>query len=110
MSGVTTLAQRKQARVEEIRAGLACLREELAAYGEAHGGRFWLYGSAVTGRIHYESDVDILTDFDADRTEAAIDFVERTCEALRLKADVQPKAWCTPAHIRKISATAQVLP
>jgi len=110
MSGIATLAQRKLARTDEIREGLARLRERLAEYGETHDGQFWLYGSAATGRIHFESDIDIVTDFDAEQTAAVVDFVEKTCAALRLKADVQPKTWYTSGYLKKISAKAQVLP
>ena len=95
MGSVQTLAQRKQARVEEIRAGVASLREALAAYGRAHGGRFLIYGSAVTGRLHDDSDVD---------------FVEETCARLNLPADVQPKTWCKEAFLERIMPQAQVVP
>ena len=110
MSDVTTLSQRKKARAEEIRAGFESLRAKLADYGRAHGGRFWIYGSAATGHFHFKSDIDILTDFASEKTASAIGFVETTCAALHLTADVQPKAWCTPAFLEKISATALVLP
>ena len=110
MSSVRTLAERKTARTEEIRAGIERLRDLLAGYGREHSGRFWIYGSAATGRLHFESDVDILVDFEQSKTAAAIDFVERTCGDLQLKVDVQPKAWCTPEFLKKVSATALVLP
>lgn len=107
---VQTLAQRKQARVEEIRSGVDLLREELARYGRAHGGAFWLYGSAATGKLHFDSDVDILVDFDEAGVVAALDFVEDACARLRLKADVQPLTWCKAHFIERIKPEAQVLP
>jgi len=110
MESVQTLAQRKQARVEEIRAGMASLREALAAYGRAHGGRFLIYGSAVSGRLHYDSDVDLLVDFPAPATSAAVDFVEETCARLNLPVDVQPKTWCKEAFLARIIPQAQVVP
>ena len=85
MESVQTLAQRKRARVEEIRAGVASLREALAAYGRAHGGRFLIYGSAVSGRLHYDSDVDLLVDFPEPQTADAVDFVELACARLKLR-------------------------
>src|SRR5271156_2927219 len=54
MTLVQTLAERKRARVEEIRAGLDALRKKLTEYGRAHGGKFMMFGSAVTGRLHYQ--------------------------------------------------------
>jgi len=110
MTAVQTLDERKRARAEEIREGVGRLRDELAEYGRTHGGRFWLYGSAVTDRIRYDSDIDILVDFDPLRTAAAFDFLESACARLRLKLDAQPKAWCTAAFIDRISLKALVLP
>ncbi len=110
MATVLTLQQRKQARVAAIRAGFSLHREELADYGRRDGGRFWVYGSAATGRLHYESDIDILADFDEARVSAALDFVERRASDLGLKADVQPKAWCTEEFLARISESALVLP
>jgi predicted nucleotidyltransferase len=43
----------------------------LAEYGRAHDGKFVLYGSAVSGRIHYDSDVDIIVDFEEDDLTAS---------------------------------------
>jgi predicted nucleotidyltransferase len=110
MSGVVTLTERKQARADEIRAGFGRLRDALADYGRAQGGRFWVYGSSATGDLHFESDIDVLVDFEPAKIAAAIDFVEGTCTALRLKVDVQPKSWCTPEFLKKVLATAVVLP
>ncbi len=110
MSGVMTLTDRKRARAEEIRAGFDRLRRALADYGRAHGGSFWVYGSAATGDIHFESDIDIVVDFPPAAVSLALDFVERTCAALRLRADVQPKSWCTAAFLERIAADSLVLP
>jgi predicted nucleotidyltransferase len=110
MSLVQTLDQRKNARIEAIRIGFAALRERLAAYGRAHGGAFIVYGSAVSGKLHIESDIDVLVDFPAERMAAALSFVEATCADLDLKADVQPRSWCTTEFIDRIQPTALVLP
>jgi predicted nucleotidyltransferase len=110
MDSVLTLQQRKAARVEEIRVGFERLRKALSDYGRQHGGRFLVYGSAVTGRFHYESDIDILVDFDERRLSAALSFVEDMGADLRLKVDVQPIGWCTPEFVEKVSKTALVLP
>jgi predicted nucleotidyltransferase len=110
MALVKTLAERKRAQVEAIHAGIARLRKDLTEYGRGHGGKFVLYGSAVSGRIHYDSDVDIIVDFEEDNLAAAIDFVESTCRRLKLKADVQPKSWCKEGFLRKIAPNTLVLP
>ena len=110
MTRVQTLADRKKARVEEIRAGFAQLREDLASFGFSHHGKFWIYGSAATGQFHLDSDIDIIVDFDDDQISLALDFVERACHRLGLKPDVQPKAWCTDAFVQKIYPKALLLP
>ena len=110
MTRVQTLEERKRARVEEILAGLDVLRKKLTEYGRAHGGKFMMFGSAVNGRLHYDSDVDILVDFDDAGVGAALDFVERTCAALKLRADVQPKSWCKDDFIARIAPGSLVLP
>ena len=110
LSAFETLAERKHARVEEIRAGVAVLRGLLADYGAAHGGRFWLYGSAVTDRLRFDSDVDLLVDFPQEQATQAVDFVEAECARLRLEADVQSKAWCKEGFLKRVAATAVVIP
>jgi predicted nucleotidyltransferase len=110
MAEVVTLDERKRARVAEIRDAVARLRQELADYGKTHGGRFWLYGSAVTGQIRYDSDIDVLVDFDSSRQADAFDFLEAACARLRLKLDARPKARCTRAFIDRIAPKAVVLP
>lgn len=110
MIKIQTLADRKKTRVEEIRVGFARLRKELADFGLSHRGKFWVYGSAATGRFHPESDVDIMVDFDDAQINNALEFVEKTCARLGLKADVQPKSWCTDAFIERIYPKALLLP
>jgi predicted nucleotidyltransferase len=110
MAEVQTLADRKRARVEKIRVAFARLREELASFGLSHHGKFWVYGSASTGKFHLNSDIDIIVDFDEAQTNHALDFVEATCARLGLKADVQPKSWCTDVFIERIYPKALVLP
>lgn len=110
MTEVQTLADRKKARVEEIRAGFARLREELANFGLRHHGKFWVYGSAATSKFHPASDIDIIVDFDDAQINRALDFVEATCARLGLKPDVQPKSWCSDAFIERIYPKALLLP
>src|SRR5271154_2552470 len=109
MTLAQTLAERKRARVEEIRAGIDVLRKKLTEYGRAHCGKFLMFGSAVNGGPHYDSDVDILVDFDEAGVGAALDFVETTCAALKLHADVQPKAWCKEEFIARIAPGSLVI-
>ena len=62
-----------------------------------------MFGFAVNGRLHYDSDVDILVDFDDAGVGAVLDFVERIAPRLELIADVQPKSWCKNDFIARIA-------
>ena len=110
MTEVRTLADRKKARVEEIRAGFARLRKELADFERSHRGKFWVHGLASTGKFHPASDIDIIADFDDAQISHALDFVEKTCARLGLKPDVQPKSWCSDAFIERIYPKVLFLP
>lgn len=106
---IVTLSERKKARVAAIRSGVERLRAELTDYARLHRGRFWLYGSAASGDLRYDSDVDILVDFGADRVSAAWRFAEEACMRLGLKPDIRPLAACSEAFIERIAPKAQVL-
>jgi predicted nucleotidyltransferase len=106
---IVTLTERKEARVAQIRSGLERLRPELAGYARHNGGEFWLYGSAASGDLHYDSDVDILVDFAPDVLAAAVVFAEDACARHGLKPDVKPKSWCTDAFIVRIAPKTLVL-
>lgn len=110
MSSYLTLEQRKSARLGEIQRGFAQLCAELADYGRSNGGKFWLYGSAVKDRLRFDSDIDILVDFDAPQLAQAVGFVEAAGERLKLTIDVQPKNWCKAAFLEKIAASARIVP
>jgi predicted nucleotidyltransferase len=110
MTRVLTLADRKKARIEEMRAAFGCLREDLAEFGRVRGGKFWIYGSAVSGAFHPASDIDIITDFDDALTSDAMDFVEKACARLGLKCDAQPRTWCSIAFFERIACKALLLP
>jgi len=110
MDAVVTLRRRKSDRVDQIREALARLRDELAEYGRLHGGRFWIYGSAASGELHFESDIDVIADFDPETTSGAMAFLESRASDLRLRIDAQPKAWCTEEFLTRIARGALVLP
>jgi predicted nucleotidyltransferase len=106
---VVTLEERKKARVAALRSGVERLRVELTDYARRHSGRFWLYGSAASGELRYDSDVDLLVDFDEDRLSAAATFAEGACRRLGLRLNCMPRAWCTDEFIRRISFKATIL-
>jgi predicted nucleotidyltransferase len=107
---IVTLTQRKKARTEQIRAAVERLKVELADYATSNHGRFWLYGSAASGNLRYDSDADILVDFEPAALSGAITFAEDACARLGLKPDIKPKSWCKPEFLRRIEPKALVLP
>ncbi len=106
---VVTLAERKAAAIDRKCAALDALREVLADYVRAHGGRFLLFGSAARGTIRRDSDVDILTDFSEPETAAAWNFAERACWDRGLDPDVMPKAWCKADFLAHIAPDIEVI-
>lgn len=101
-----TLAERKAARVAEMREALALLRERLRDYARQHGGRFLLYGSAARGELRYDSDVDLVLDFPGDAEEAAWVFAEETCWELQLTPDIMPGSWSKPEFLARVRTEA----
>ncbi len=103
---IVTLKERKTAERARREAAVAVLRARLAAYAAAQGGRFLLYGSAARGTMRYNSDVDVLVDFPAQRKAAAWDFAEEVARELRLPLDVNYADWCSAKFLEHIQAVA----
>jgi predicted nucleotidyltransferase len=109
MHGIVTLAERKAAEATRRQRAVADLRRALDAYASAHGGRFLLFGSAASGEMRYDSDVDILVEFPPDRQVAAWNFAERACWDLRLPPDIMASAWCSEEFLALVRPDAEVL-
>lgn len=107
---IVTLTERKKARTEQVRQGVERLKVVLADYAGKNHGRYWLYGSAASGNLRYDSDADILVDFAPAALPAAMTFAEEACARLGLKPDIKPKSWCKPEFLRRIEPKALVLP
>lgn len=109
MQRIVTLPERKAAEAERRRRAVEDLRLALAGYAAAQGGRFLLFGSAARGTMRYDSDVDILVDFPADRLDAAWNFAERACWDRDLEPDVLPFAWCKGRFLERITPDLEVV-
>jgi predicted nucleotidyltransferase len=106
---IVTLKERKAKEAERRRLAVAELREALAAYARAHGGRFLLFGSAARGEMRYNSDVDILVDFPGKALNEAWNFAERACWDRKLDPDITSFAWCRDQFLARITPDLQVL-
>jgi predicted nucleotidyltransferase len=104
-----TLAERKAERVVFLHKAVATLRSRLEEYARDHGGAFLLYGSAALGQMHYDSDVDILLDFDEKKLAEAWRFAERACWDLGLKPDLCPVDWCRQDFLAQVREHAVML-
>ena len=104
-----TLSDRKKAQVDAIRSAVPVLERLLRDYAEIHGGRFLLYGSAVSGRLHYESDVDVLVDFPRDQMGAALDFANELGARYDVAIDALAYSHCKPDFLKRVLRDAKVL-
>jgi len=113
MTDFVTISDRKNAKVEAILAALPALERDLADYAKAHGGRFWLFGSAVTGRLHYDSDIDVLADFPVgdigNALGNALDFVQDWGAKHDLPIDAFGLAYCKPDFLERVMPRAKAL-
>ena len=99
---VTTLPERK--RLEAARRGRAArsVMEELRTYARAKGGCFVVFGSVASGRVRYDSDIDILVDFPAEESAQAWCFAEEICARHAIALDILDAATTRAAFVEVI--------
>jgi predicted nucleotidyltransferase len=98
----------EEARRRTEAAGL--IRDALAFYGRALGGRYWLYGSAARGAITHRSDIDLLIDFPPDKRREAYNYAERVCAEFAMEAHLMPLDWCADDFLDHIRPDMVSLP
>ncbi|WP_170923176.1 nucleotidyltransferase domain-containing protein [Fulvimarina manganoxydans] len=81
------LEERKALEANRRRAAADSVMDALERYAKAHGGRFHVVGSAVTGQMRYDSDLDVLVEFPPNHEHDAFTFVEDLCIEHRLPLD-----------------------
>ena len=109
MTKILTLKARKDAKVKALHEALPVIERALANYANELGGRFILFGSAVTGRLHYESDIDVLADFPRERLNAALDFAIALGAEQDLSVDALPYAHCKSDFLKRALNHSKVL-
>jgi predicted nucleotidyltransferase len=109
MAAIRTLEQRRLDKIAAIRDGVAAMAPRLADYATKHGGRFILFGSAVTGPLHDLSDVDIIADFPQAMVFDACRHADKVCRDLGLVPDVRPVIWTSPTVLQRALETGRVL-
>jgi Nucleotidyltransferase domain len=98
----TTIKEIKAAGVAKIASGVAALKEELTVYAQTHHGSFVIYGSVARGNFRFNSDVDVLVDFQPEAVSEAWRFCEETCRKHGLVPDVRPKYLCSPKFLQRV--------
>ncbi len=109
MEDILTISERKQARVSAIRKALPTLERELQIFARRRHGRYMIFGSTVTERLHYGSDIDILADFPLDTVGAAVDFANMLGERFNVPVDVVSYPHCKPQFLERVLGHARVL-
>jgi len=101
---IMTLQERHDRWMAEKRKNLALALDELSAYANEHGGKFYLFGSALGDRFALHSDVDIIPDFGSPQADwdAWLD-AEDILYKYKLQIDGLPKSGCTPRFLNIIS-------
>jgi len=109
MQQTVTLAERKAAEAARRQAAMEALVPVLAAYAQAQGGRFLLYGSAARGTMKHDSDVDLLLDFPEAKLGKAWNFAETACSDRALEPDLMPYGWCRKVFLDHVAPDLRVI-
>jgi predicted nucleotidyltransferase len=107
---VTTLSERKARETERRAEAASQVAALLRAHATAHGGRFILFGSFATGRMRYDSDLDVLVDFEPAESAAAWRFVEDACREAGVEADIHDAASSKAPFVARAWAEGLILP
>ncbi len=106
---VTTLTERKAAEAARRKRAADDVVRELDEYARKHGGRFVIFGSYATDTMRFDSDLDVLIDFPADRTGDAWRFVEDVCARLAVPLDVHDARTTKASFVERVHAQGLVL-
>jgi len=107
---IITLQERQSAWMAEKRKNLALALGELSAYAKEHGGRFYLFGSALGERFNLHSDVDIISDFGSVEADwKAWNVAENILHRHNLEIDGMPKSGCSEDFLSFVSEEWQEL-
>jgi predicted nucleotidyltransferase len=106
---VITISERKARAADRLRTAADHVVAALRDYASSHDGRFLVFGSAAAGRMHHESDFDVVVDFDRERELAAIEYVESVCRKHGIRPDIHTKATSSTKFLARISDHMVVL-
>jgi predicted nucleotidyltransferase len=102
MSRIVTVTERKDWESARRRAAADVVMSEMKAFGTERGGRFFIFGSAAEDRMKFDSDLDVVVDFPAEREAEAVNFVEDVCRKQKLPADIHVKSSSSSRFLDRI--------
>lgn len=106
---VTTLDERKATEAARRKLAADGVVRELDAYARKHGGRFIVFGSFATDTMRFDSDLDVMIDFPADRTPDAWRFVEDACARHEVPLDAHDARTTKPGFVERVCSRGLVL-
>lgn len=99
---IVTIKERKENEARRRRTAIERVERLLAAYAQAHGGTFMVFGSVARNEVRYDSDFDVVADFPRSQIRGAVDYAESICAEHRLKPDVHSIAEVSPDFIDRV--------
>lgn len=109
MTAVVTIAERKARALQRRQDAIAAALDDLRVYAQDTGGRFLIFGSAATGNIRRDSDLDILVDFPPETEGRAKAQVEEICSRHGVPVDIETVSWSSAGFLERVGPHAVVL-
>lgn len=109
MGAIVTIAERNAQALRRRQEAIARAMDDLRAYAMEKGGRFLIFGSAATGNVRRDSDLDIIVDFPPDRETSARERAEEICSVHEVPADIELMSWSSAKFLERIGPHAMVL-
>jgi predicted nucleotidyltransferase len=106
---VTTISERKKTEVERRIRAASQVADDLRRYVRSRHGRFVLFGSFVSGRMRYDSDLDVVVDFPRDAAAEAWRYVEDVCRQAEIEPDIHDAATSRPDFLKRVLSEGLVL-
>lgn len=107
---ITTLEARKSAEIARRRNAADQVVAELREYAVRNAGRFVIFGSYASNRMHFDSDLDVVIDFPAGDLARAWQFVEDSCAKHALPVDIHDASTTKPAFLDRVREKGICLP
>lgn len=81
----------------------------MKTYARAHSGRFIVFGSFVDRHKKYDSDLDVMIDFDVSNRGSAWEFIEALVSRFDLPVDPFDRVTTKDGFVQRVETTGLVL-